>query len=114
MDMLRNLRKVNVDYHTVGWYQSTYLHSHINKEFLENHRKYQEVNEESIVLVYGNANMVYCLQLCILFTQTDPLRTTQGILSLRAFRLTPLILDMLLRNFNFTPERCSGLVRTCS
>ena len=53
MDMLRNLRKVNVDYHTVGWYQSTYLHSHINKEFLENHRKYQEVNEESIVLVYG-------------------------------------------------------------
>lgn len=57
MDMLRNLRKVNVDYHTVGWYQSTYLHSHINKEFLENHRKYQEVNEESIVLVYG-------MQLC--------------------------------------------------
>ena len=53
MDMLRNLRKVNVDYHTVGWYQSTYLHNHINKEFLENHRKYQEVNEESIVLVYG-------------------------------------------------------------
>ena len=53
MDMLRNLRKVNVDYHTVGWYQSTYLHNHINKEFLESHRKYQEVNEESIVLVYG-------------------------------------------------------------
>jgi len=104
MDMLRNLRKVNVDYHTVGWYQSTYLHSHINKEFLENHRKYQEVNEESIVLVYGM--LLYCHEddnqgLFLV----DPLRTTQGILSLRAFRLTPLILDMLLKNFNFTPER---------
>jgi len=41
----------------------------------------------------------------VLIYYIDPLRTTQGILSLRAFRLTPLILDMLLRNFNFTPER---------
>ena len=53
VNILKKLRSINVDYHQVGWYQSTYLNSHINKEFLESHVRYQQTIEESIVLIYG-------------------------------------------------------------
>ncbi len=53
VNILKKLRSINVDYHQVGWYQSTYLNSHINKEFLESHVRYQQSIEESIVLIYG-------------------------------------------------------------
>ena len=59
-DMLSNLRKVNADYHQVGWYQSTYLGPHFSQVFLESHFQYQLEIEESVVLIYGKQyNSVY-------------------------------------------------------
>lgn len=86
VNILRKLRSINVDYHQVGWYQSTYLSSHVTKDFLDSHVRYQQAIVESVVLIY------------------DPFRTTRGNLSLRAFRLTPTILEMIKKNDPFTPE----------
>ena len=51
--MLSSLRKVNADYHQIGWYQSTYLGPHFTQDFLRNHFGYQPKIEESVVLIYG-------------------------------------------------------------
>ena len=53
MEMMRKLREVNVDHLHVGWYQSTYLGSFLNKNFVEAQYNYQSSIEESVVLVYG-------------------------------------------------------------
>jgi len=53
VNILKKLRSINIDYHQVGWYQSTYLSSHITKDFLESHVRYQQAIEESVVLIYG-------------------------------------------------------------
>lgn len=53
VSILRKLRDINLDYHHVGWYQSTYLGSHVTREFLESHVRYQLAIEESVVLIYG-------------------------------------------------------------
>ena len=55
MEMMRNLRHVNVDHLHVGWYQSTYYGSFINKNFLDSQFNYQSSIEESIVLIYGES-----------------------------------------------------------
>lgn len=85
-NVLKKLRTVNVDYHEVGWYQSTYLGSHVSREFLEAHVGYQKTIEESVVIIY------------------DPLQTSRGALSLKAYRLKPQILSMMLNDDPFTPE----------
>ena len=85
-NVLKKLRTVNVDYHEVGWYQSTYLGSHVSREFLEAHVGYQRAIEESVVIIY------------------DPLQTSRGALSLKAYRLTPQILSMMASSDPFTPE----------
>ena len=51
--MMRKLRDVNVDHFHVGWYQSTFLGSFLNKNFVESQFHYQESIAESVVLVYG-------------------------------------------------------------
>ena len=51
--MMRSLRHVNIDHLHVGWYQSTYFGSFINKALLDSQFNYQNSIEESIVLVYG-------------------------------------------------------------
>ena len=53
VNILKKLRAINMDYHQVGWYQSTYLSSHVTKEFLESHVRYQQAISESVVLIYG-------------------------------------------------------------
>lgn len=53
VNILKKLRAINLDYHQVGWYQSTYLGSHASKEFLDNQVKYQQAIEESVVVIYG-------------------------------------------------------------
>ncbi|GFU90775.1 eukaryotic translation initiation factor 3 subunit H [Trichonephila clavipes] len=70
MEMMRHLRHVNVDHLHVGWYQSTHFGSFYNKPLLESQFNYQSSIEESVVLIY------------------DPMRTTRGFLSLRAYRLS--------------------------
>lgn len=85
-DILENLRKVNCDYYVVGWYQSTYLRSHFTKEFFESQIPYQTKIEESVVIVY------------------DPFTTTVGNLTLQSFRLTQKLLDLVIKDNQFTPE----------
>lgn len=67
---MRCLRDINVDYYTVGWYQSTYLGSFLNKALIETQFNYQTTIKKCVVVVY------------------DPLRTAQGVLSINAYRLT--------------------------
>ena len=61
--MMRKLREVNVDHLHVGWYQSTYLGSFLNRNFVEAQYNYQNSIEESVVLVYGeffiSCNMIF-------------------------------------------------------
>ena len=85
MEMMRNLRHVNIDHLHVGWYQSTYFGSFINRPLLDSQFNYQDNIEESVVLIY------------------DPLRTTQGYLALKAYRLTREMMDFY-RNGDYSPE----------
>jgi len=71
-EMIRMLREVNVDANNVGWYISANLGNFVNTNFIENQYFYQkDLNERTIALVH------------------DVSRSSQGALSLRAFRLSP-------------------------
>ncbi|KAF3918545.1 hypothetical protein ABW21_db0208726 [Orbilia brochopaga] len=70
-EMIKCLREVNIDANNVGWYQSTSLGNFINTNFVENQAHYQsQMNERTVALVY------------------DAMRSAQGGLALRAYRLT--------------------------
>jgi translation initiation factor 3 subunit H len=71
-EMIKYLREVNVDANNVGWYTSANMGNFINTSMIENQYFYQkEVNERTVALVH------------------DVSRSSQGALSLRAFRLSP-------------------------
>lgn len=70
VQMMHCLREVNVDNNTVGWYQATYLGNFMNQNTIEIQYSYQQSIAQSVVIIY------------------DPLKTEQGTLSLRAFRLS--------------------------
>jgi len=90
MEMMRNLRHVHIDHLHVGWYQSTHLGTFINRAFLESQFNYQHSIEESVVIIY------------------DPIRTAKGHLSLKAYRLTPDMMN-LYREGDFSPETISQI-----
>ncbi|EOD46085.1 MOZ protein represents a chromatin-associated acetyltransferase [Neofusicoccum parvum] len=71
-EMIKFLREVNVDAQNVGWYTSTSMGNFVNLNTIENQFFYQkEMNERTVALVH------------------DVSRSSQGALSLRAFRLSP-------------------------
>jgi len=71
-EMIKYLREVNVDANNVGWYTSANMGNFVNTSLVENQYHYQkEVNEKTVALVH------------------DVSRSSQGALSLRAFRLSP-------------------------
>ncbi|KAK5955982.1 hypothetical protein OHC33_002555 [Knufia fluminis] len=71
-EMIRMQKEVGVDANNVGWYTSANLGNFINSNFIENQFFYQkEVNERTVALVH------------------DVSRSSQGALSMRAFRLSP-------------------------
>nr|XP_046193323.1 eukaryotic translation initiation factor 3 subunit H-like [Oncorhynchus gorbuscha] len=76
MEMMRSLRHVNIDHLHVGWYQSTYYGSFVSRALLDSQFSYQHAIEESVVLIY------------------DPIKTAQGSLSLKAYRLTPKLMEI--------------------
>uniref|UniRef100_A0A5B6Z2S2 Eukaryotic translation initiation factor 3 subunit H n=1 Tax=Davidia involucrata TaxID=16924 RepID=A0A5B6Z2S2_DAVIN len=86
LEMMRCLREVNVDNNTVGWYQSTLLGSFQTVELIETFMNYQE-------------NIKRCV--CIIY---DPSRSNQGVLALKALKLSDSFMD-LYRNNNFTGEK---------
>ncbi|KAI1456364.1 eukaryotic translation initiation factor 3 subunit 3 [Annulohypoxylon moriforme] len=69
-DMIRHLKEVNVDANNVGWYTSATMGNFVNPSFIENQYHYQRENERTVALVH------------------DVSRSSQGALSLRAFKLT--------------------------
>jgi translation initiation factor 3 subunit H len=75
-DNLKNFRHLNIDHLIVGWYQSSLFGSFVNKSFIEDHFMYQSEIEDSIVLVY------------------DPFKTQHGSLFLKAYRLTPAMMEI--------------------
>lgn len=87
LEMMRCLRQVNVDYNTVGWYTSTYLGSFLNESLVDTQFNYQTTIKKCVVIVF------------------DPVKTSQGVLSLRAYRLTQVFMDMYAnKTQNFTKE----------
>lgn len=86
-EMIRMLREVNVDANNVGWYTSANLGSFINSNFIENQYYYQkDLNERTVALVH------------------DVSRSSQGVLSLRAFRLSPQFMTVYKEN-KFTTDK---------
>uniref|UniRef100_A0A8C4QSS2 Eukaryotic translation initiation factor 3 subunit H n=1 Tax=Eptatretus burgeri TaxID=7764 RepID=A0A8C4QSS2_EPTBU len=84
MEMMRGLRHVNVDHLHVGWYQSTFCGSFVSRTLLDSQFSYQHAIEESVVLVY------------------DPVKTALGSLSLKAYRITPKLMEVFKeRDFSF-------------
>eukprot|EP01118_Nematostelium_gracile_P016656 TRINITY_DN6954_c0_g1_i2.p1 TRINITY_DN6954_c0_g1~~TRINITY_DN6954_c0_g1_i2.p1 ORF type:complete len:243 (+),score=53.79 TRINITY_DN6954_c0_g1_i2:55-729(+) len=87
--MMKCLREVNVDNNTVGWYNSTYMGSFINDATIESQYNYQaKINNKCVMIVH------------------DPLKSSQGILSLKAYRLTLEFME-LYKNSTFTKESLS-------
>lgn len=85
-EMIKCLREVNVDANNVGWYTSANMGNFINISMIDNQYFYQkEVNERTVALVY------------------DVSRSSQGALSLRAFRLSPNFMAAFKEN-KFTSE----------
>lgn len=71
-EMLKMLREVNIDAQSVGWYTSANMGNFCTLSFIENQYHYQkDLNERTVALV------------------NDVSRSSQGSLSLRAFRLSP-------------------------
>lgn len=88
-EMMRCLKEINVDSNVMGWYQSTNLGNFVTKELVENQFYYQsssQVNERTVALIY------------------DAARSTQGALSIRAFRLTSQLMNAM-KDGKFTTER---------
>lgn len=94
-DNLKNFRHLNIDHLIVGWYQSSLFGSFINKNFIEDQFMYQSQieTEDSIVLIY------------------DPFKTQHGSLFLKAYRLTPAMMD-LQKKKDFSPEAIKELKLT--
>ncbi|OAQ67918.1 eukaryotic translation initiation factor 3 subunit H [Pochonia chlamydosporia 170] len=69
-EMIRHLKEVNVDANNVGWYTSATMGNFVNMGFIENQYHYQKDNDRAVALVY------------------DTSKSSQGNLTLRAFRLT--------------------------
>lgn len=91
-EMIKKLREVNVDANNVGWYTSANLGNFVTPVFIENQYHYQkELNERTVALVH------------------DTSRSTQGSLSLHAFRLSPAFMTAF-RDNKFTAERCDHSV----
>ena len=86
-EMIKKLREVNVDANNTGWYTSANLGNFVNMNMIENQYSYQkELNERTVAIVH------------------DVSRSSQGSLSLRAFRLSPAFMTAY-KEQKFTTER---------
>merc|ERR1712038_1496286 len=73
---MRRLRMVNVDHLHVGWYQSANFGNFLSPQLLESHFAYQTSIEESVCLIF------------------DTGKTSKGLLSMKAYRLTPMAIKL--------------------
>lgn len=94
-EMIKFLREVNVDSQSAGWYTSTSMGNFVNLNTIENQFFYQkELNERTVALVH------------------DVSRSSQGSLSLRAFRLSPAFMAAY-KEGKFTTERYGIIASEC-
>ena len=94
-EMIKKLREVNVDANNTGWYTSANLGNFVNLNMIENQYFYQkELNERTVALVH------------------DVSRSSQGSLSLRAFRLSPSFITAY-KEAKFTTERYFQFFALC-
>uniref|UniRef100_A0A7E4ZZW6 Eukaryotic translation initiation factor 3 subunit H n=1 Tax=Panagrellus redivivus TaxID=6233 RepID=A0A7E4ZZW6_PANRE len=84
-DMLKRFRDMNIDYELVGFYQAHKFGACFTQEVIDSLVDYQTIFQDGVVIVY------------------DPVRTRQGQLSLRAFRLTNKALELSLSG-DWSPE----------
>jgi len=85
-EMIKLLREVNVDANNVGWYTSANMGNFVNLQVIENQFFFQkDLGESHVALVH------------------DVSRSSQGALSLRAFRLSPVFMTAY-REGKFTVE----------
>ncbi|KAG6042074.1 Eukaryotic translation initiation factor 3 subunit H [Claviceps citrina] len=84
-EMIRYLKEVNVDANNAGWYTSATMGNFINMGFIENQYHYQKDNDKAVALVY------------------DTSKSSQGNLTLRAFRLTSAFMAIY-KDGKFTTE----------
>lgn len=104
-DIIRSLRRVNSDYLQVGFYDSSF-----NPSIAQAMVQYQTVGaEESIALVYGTLIRLIIDQhqwkRKYVFVYLDQALALQGFISLRAYRLSPVALDHLKNEDDFSPEK---------
>lgn len=86
-EMIKFLREVNTDAQNVGWYISCNMGGFINANFIENQYFYQRAQDErTVALVF------------------DVSRSSQGSLSLKAYRLSPSFMAAY-KEGKFTTER---------
>lgn len=86
-ELIRNLREVNIDANNVGWYTSANMGNFVNLNMIENQYHYQkDLNERTMAIVH------------------DVSRSSQGSLSLRAFRLSTAFMAAY-KEGKFTTER---------
>lgn len=92
LDMLRKFRNMNIDYELVGFYQAHPFGACFAQEMIDSLIDYQASVPDGVVLIY------------------DPVKTRQGQLSLRAYRLAAKALEMSLDG-DWSPEstRAAGL-----
>lgn len=85
-EMIRMLREVNIDANNAGWYTSANMGNFVNMNVIENQFFYQkDMNERTVALVH------------------DVSRSSQGSVSLRAFRLSDKFMAAFREN-KFTAE----------
>lgn len=85
-EMIRHLKEVNVDANSVGWYTSATMGNFVSLGFIENQFHYQRDNDQVVALVH------------------DTSRSSQGALSLRAFKLSANFMAAFREN-KFTTEQ---------
>jgi len=90
-EMLKKFRNVNVDYLLVGFYQSAPFGSCFNDTFVESLFDYQSIVEDSICLIY------------------DPVKTLQGNLVMKAYRLSQNALKLCYKDFSPESIKKMGL-----
>uniref|UniRef100_A0A183IV01 MPN domain-containing protein n=1 Tax=Soboliphyme baturini TaxID=241478 RepID=A0A183IV01_9BILA len=87
--MLRAFRNLNIDYLCVGWYQSCPFGTAFNETVFESMYEYQSAIEDCVCLVY------------------DPVQCSQGILSIKAYRLSEKAMEFYVGSC--TPEMMKSL-----
>jgi translation initiation factor 3 subunit H len=85
LDMMRKLRRVNVDHYHAGWYQCSEVGSFLTVPLLDSQFHYQISIEEAVVVNY------------------DTSKTDRGFLTMKAYRLTPQAINMY-REGEFTTD----------